>query len=225
MTKVLVLVHTVPPLIGVFDRLAGSLLPGVRVLHVLDEPLLERVRLRGAPAPEDAQRLSAHVDEAAAIGALAVLVTCSTVSPCVDLIRERSPVPLLRIDERMIELAVQMGERIGVLATNRTTLEPTRTLLLAEANRVGKGVSVELVMVDGALPSLLAGDGATHDRLVLAALAELRARVDVVILAQASIARVIEVLPPDGGAVPVLSSPHLALREVAELMEERVVYE
>jgi hypothetical protein len=118
-----------------------------------------------------------------------------------------------------------MGARIGVLATNRTTLEPTRTLLLAEANRVGKDVSVELVMVDGALPSLLAGDGAAHDRLVLAALAELRERVDVVILAQASTARVLDVLPSGGGAIPVLSSPHLALQEVAELLEECVVYE
>jgi Asp/Glu/hydantoin racemase len=225
MTNLLVLIHTVPPLIGVFDRLAGSLLPGVRVLHVLDEPLLEQVRLRGKLSPEDAQRLAEHVDEAAAIGARAVLVTCSTVSPCVSQIRDGSPIPLLRIDERMIEQAVQLGERIGVLATNRTTLEPTRTLLLAEANRVGKDVSVELVMVDGALPALLAGDGAAHDRLVLAALTELQGRVDVVILAQASIARVLDVLPPDGGAVPVLSSPHLALRQVAELLEERVVYE
>jgi Asp/Glu/hydantoin racemase len=225
MTRVLVLIHTVPPLIGVFDRLAESLLPGVRVLHVLDEPLLEQVRLRGRLAPEDAQRLAAHVEEAAAIGAGAALVTCSTVSPCVNLIREESPIPVLRIDERMIEQAVQEGTRIGVLATNRTTLEPSRTLLLAEADRVHKEVAVELVMVDGALPSLLAGDGATHDRLVLAALAELRGRVDVVILAQASIARVLDVLPAGADAVPLLSSPHLALQVVAELLEERVVYE
>jgi Asp/Glu/hydantoin racemase len=225
MTKVLVLVHTVPPLIGVFDRLVGSLLPGVRVLHVLDEPLLERVRLRGRLAPEDAQRLAAHVGEAAEIGAGAVLVTCSTVSPCVNLIRDGSPIPVLRIDERMIEQAVQQGKRIGVIATNRTTLEPTRTLLLAEADRIQKDVEVELVMVDGALPSLLAGDGVTHDRLVLAALADVQKRVDVVILAQASIARVIDALPAAIGAVPVLSSPHLALRHVAELLEERYVYE
>ena len=66
----------------------------------------------------------------------------------------------------MIREAVAEGRRIGVIATNRTTLEPTRQLLLAEAVRTGRQIEVELVMVEGALPALLNGDGAAHDRCV-----------------------------------------------------------
>ncbi len=110
MADVLVLVHTVPPLIEVFNRLAAELLPGVRVLHVLDEPLLEQVRQRGHLAEEDAMRLGTHVREAAQIGAAAVLVTCSTVSPCVDAVRQQAEVPVLRIDEVMIREAIMAGQ-------------------------------------------------------------------------------------------------------------------
>lgn len=220
MADLLVLVHTVPPLIEVFKGLAADLLPGVRVLHVLDEPLLERVRQRGHLAEEDALRLGTHVQEAARIGAAAVLVTCSTVSPCVDTMQQQAEIPVLRIDEVMIREAIVQGRRIGVIATNRTTLEPTRQLLLAEAARTGRQVDVEMVMVEGALPALLNGDGATHDRLVRQAVLALAERTDVVVLAQASIARVVPLLGPDALGIHVLSSPHLALHQVAQLLKK-----
>ena len=84
-----------------------------------------------------------------------------------------------------------------MIATNRTTLEPTRQLLLAEAARTGRQIDVELVMVEDALPALLNGDGAAHDRLVRQAVLDIRPRADVVVLAQASIARVLPVLAQD----------------------------
>lgn len=221
MGELLVLVHTVPPLVEVFDRLAADILPGVRILHVLDEPLLEQVRQRGRLADEDGRRLAAHVEEAAGIGAAAVLVTCSTISPCVQQVRGQAPLPVMRIDEMMIGQAVQSGPRIGVIATNRTTLESTRQLLLAEAVARGNEVEIDLVMVEGALPALLGGDGARHDTLVSEAVRQLAPRVDVVVLAQASTARVMAVLDPHAAGAPVLSSPHLALRQVSNLLRER----
>ncbi len=213
-----VLVHTVPPLLAVFDRLAAEILPGVRVLHLLDEPLLERIRRRGCLAEEDGARLHAHVQEAAAIGAAAVLVTCSTLSPCAKVLAAQAALPLLRIDEAMIAQAVRLGRRIGVIATNRTTLEPTRQLLQDAAVQTGLMIDVELCMVDGALPALLAGDGAAHDALVRQAVLDLARRVEVLVLAQASTARVLDVLGGNEPAVPLLSSPHLALRQVAALL-------
>jgi len=40
MKSKLVLVHTVAPLLEVFDRLRGELLPATQLVHILDEPLL-----------------------------------------------------------------------------------------------------------------------------------------------------------------------------------------
>jgi Asp/Glu/hydantoin racemase len=216
--KRLILIHTISPLLDVFNKLGAELLPGVQLMHVLDEPLLERVRQRGQLAPEDSARLQTHVVVAEEIGAHAILVTCSTVSPCVDDVRPEANIPVMKIDEAMIDEAVARGTKIGVVATNVTTLEPTRQLLEAQADVAAKEIEVELVLVENALPALMSGDGTTHDKLVKEAVLELADRVDVVILAQASMARVLDVIPEAERPVPILSSPHLALERVRELL-------
>jgi Asp/Glu/hydantoin racemase len=214
----LVLVHTVPPLVDVFTQLCRDLLPEVPLLHVLDEPLLERIKQRGSLAAEDDERLAAHVELAQEAGAGVVLVTCSTVSLCVDAVRDRFSIPVLKIDEAMARQAVRSGRRIAVVATAATTLEPSRALLQEEAGRAGADVEIVLRLVDDALAALLAGDGATHDRLVELAVREEAARSDVVVLAQATMSRVLKVMGDRPAPAPVLSSPLLALAEVRRIL-------
>ncbi len=218
MSNKLTLIHTVAPLIGVFNKLGAELLPGVQLMHILDEPLLEQVRQRGGLAPEDAVRLQTHVALAEKIGAGAVLVTCSTISPCVDDVRPTAGIPVIKIDEAMVADAVERGARIGVVATAATTLEPTLRLLQARAAAQDKKIETELLLVEHAIAALLSGDGATHDRLVKQAALDLARRVDVVILAQASMARVLDVIPEAERNVPILSSPHLALTQAKQLL-------
>jgi hypothetical protein len=105
-----------------------------------------------------------------------------------------------------------------VLATNVTTLEPTRQLLQAQAEIANKEIEVESVLVERALQALMNGDGVTHDRLVKEAVLDLSERVEVVVLAQASMARALEVIPEGERRVPILSSPHLALARVRQLL-------
>jgi Asp/Glu/hydantoin racemase len=136
----------------------------------------------------------------------------------VDEIRGRVCLPIVKIDEAMLAEAVRLGNRIGIVATNPTTLEPTQRSLLAQAATRGRGIEVELVLVEGALTALLQGHGRTHDRMVSEAVLKLAERVDVVALAQASMARVLAVIPEGASPVPVLSSPHLALTQIRALM-------
>ncbi len=216
MAGLLVLIHTVPPLIGVFDRLTAQILPGVQAKHILDEPLLETIRLRGRVTDEDGERLLSHARQAELIGAQAVLVTCSTTSPLVDQIQARVSIPVFKIDQAMIERAVQLGPRIGVIATNRTTLDPTRQMLLAQAAKTGKHIEYEERYVEDALDALLNGQAELHDRLVRQAIAQVRPTVDVVVLAQASMARALENGAVPGEGTPVLSSPSLALEQISQ---------
>lgn len=214
MEKVLVCLHTVRPLLGLFDQLVADILPGVKLLHILDEPLLGRVRQRGRLDGEDTRRVQAHRELAEQVGASAILVTCSSVSPCVEDVRKTPGIPIYKIDEVMIQQAVAIGGRIGVVATAETTLEPTRELLVLEADRQNKRVEIELALVSEALQLLLNGESEKHDRLVRQSVLDVSQRTDVVILAQASMARVLDVIPATERRVPVLSSPHLALEAI-----------
>jgi transposase len=127
---------------------------------------------------------------------------------------------VVTLDEAMIVRAISIGSQIGVVATAASTLEPTHGLLQARADASGRVIKVELVLVENALAALLSADEATHDRLVKSGLLELAGRADVVVLAQASMARVLDALTASECQVPVLSSPHLALESVRQLLAD-----
>jgi Asp/Glu/hydantoin racemase len=121
---------------------------------------------------------------------------------------------VLRVDEPMVRKAVGIGKRIGVIATLPSTLDPTVALIRAS----GKSVEIMPLVVDGAFDAVISGDGAKHDALVGAALRDMARKVDVIVLAQASMARVVEALKPEEKPVPILSSPRLAIEHLATLL-------
>jgi Asp/Glu/hydantoin racemase len=157
------------------------------------------------------RRLISQIASAEEAGANAVLVTCSSIGPGVTLAQELFEIPVLRIDDAMAEKAVRQARTIGVLATLRTTLDPTTALLREKAAQAGRTVELVECLCEGAFPAVLAGDTATHDRMLRQALMEDLKGVDLIVLAQASMARVVSTLTADGLQAPVLSSPELAV--------------
>jgi Asp/Glu/hydantoin racemase len=196
--------HTVSTLPAVFNALADELLPDADRFHLVDETLLREARAAGGLTPEITARVHRHIETAVRGGADVVVVTCSSIGRAVD----ESPLRALRIDEPMAEEAVRTGKRVGVLATLATTLEPTAELVAR------KGGDVRSQLCEGAFDALQAGDRDRHDELVAAGLRAIEADVDVVVLAQASMARVTDGL---SSRVPVLSSPRLGMERVAQL--------
>jgi Asp/Glu/hydantoin racemase len=213
-------VHTVLSLPPVFGALAEELVPGTDVFHIVDESLLTNTRKTGSLSATTRRRALGYVLSAAEAGADVVVVTCSSIGPAVDASASFVPVPVLRIDEPMADEAVRLGSRVGVLATLRTTLEPTAELVSRRALAAGKQVDVVPHVCDGAFESLQAGERDRHDELVREGVRRLAAGVDVILLAQASMARVVDALPEEERTVPILSSPRLGMERVAELVAQ-----
>lgn len=220
-----VFIHTVPTLVAPFNDLAKELLPqGTDWFHIADEMLLKLVIAQGGLSPFIFRRVADHVAAAVEAGADLVQVTCSSISPCVTAARPMVPVPVLKIDQPMVEHALKIGSRIGVAATVPTTLGPTTDLVYEVAQFKGQAVSVESALCEGAFSALMAGDGETHDRIVRERLEGLLESSDVVILAQASMARVAATIPEALGQAPILSSPRLAVEHLrAELLAKTAV--
>lgn len=219
MSPRVVFIHTVPTLVGPFNELAKELLPeGTDWFHIADEMLLKLVLERGELFPFIFRRVAEHVIAAAEAGADLIQVTCSSISPCVTAARPMVSVPVLKIDQPMVEQALMIGTRIGVAATVPTTLGPTTDLVYELAQAKGQKVAVESALCEGAFKALMAGDGEAHDRIVRERLQGLLERNDVVLLAQASMARVAAAIPEAPGQAPILSSPRLAVEHLrAEL--------
>ncbi|MGP8245554.1 MAG: aspartate/glutamate racemase family protein [Bryobacteraceae bacterium] len=212
----LALIHTGSIVVPIFNDICREVLPGVSVFHMLDESLLKNTIAAGRLEKATIRRLANLVGAAADGGADAVLVTCSSIGPAVEVARQLFDFPIFRVDEGMAEEAVRLGRRIGVIATLRSTLEPTVNLLLDTASKAGAGSQVESCLCEGAFEAVASGNAALHDQLVSDALRRLASTVDVIVLAQASMARVARQLSPGAAAVPILSSPRLAVERVKQ---------
>jgi Asp/Glu/hydantoin racemase len=212
----LAFIHTVASLPPTFESLALEMDAGLEIEHTVDETLLADAIEAGRVPPETQARLEGHVERALDAGADMVVVTCSSMGGATDTIADRRGWPVLRIDEAMADRALELGSRIGVLATLRSTLEPTAELIRRRAH--GRDVEVIARVADGAFAALRAGDTARHDELVRDALRSLLPEVQVIVLAQASMARVADTLGDEAARTPILTSPPLGVaRAVTQL--------
>jgi Asp/Glu/hydantoin racemase len=210
------LIHTAPLMVQVFTPLCRERLADVKVMQMINESMIKDTIEAGRVRESTIEALHTFTEASFKLGTELVMVTCSSIGPAVDLIQRRFQKPVLRVDEPMAEAAVARGTRIGVAATLRTTLEPTSALLLRKAQEAGKAVELIECLCEGAFDAVIAGDTDRHDALVSKAMIEKLADVDVIVLAQASMARVAERLPPGAIRAPVLSSPELAMDYLKE---------
>jgi Asp/Glu/hydantoin racemase len=203
-------------MVQLFTPLCREWLPEVKVTQIINESMLKDTIETGRVRQPTVDALNTFAEACFKLGTELVMVTCSSIGPAVDLIQGRFPKPVLRIDEPMAEAAVARGHRIGVAATLRSTLEPTSDLLRLKAKEAGKDVELVECLCDGAFEAMMAGDAQMHDVLVSKAMINTLGEVDVIVLAQASMARVADRLPREALTAPVLSSPELALEYVRE---------
>ena len=216
MKPTVVFLHTIGGLKDAFERLARDCLPDCATCHIADETLIRRLLAAGGLTPEVYRRVGEHVSAADEFGADVIQFTCSSITPCAEVARRLVNVPVMTIDEPMMRQAVARHERLGVIATNPATLQPSTELALALAAEAGRDVAVIPELCEGAYAALLAGDRATHDRIVRERLGDLLERTDAVCLAQASMAPLAEGIGLNDR--PVYASPRPAMERLGRML-------
>jgi Asp/Glu/hydantoin racemase len=212
MTKRIAFVHTVGFLVEDFRARVRAEMPTADCFHILNESLLQDL-LRGEPQPLVYRRVVDQIVLAAETLPDLIVVTCSSTSPAVDIARRIVPQPILKIDDPMMSEAVRSGRRIGLLCTATSTVEPSSALLHAHAAEQGREITIKTVLRPEAYLALMAGDRAQHDSILREAAAEISNEVDVLVLAQASLAHLRDTLAAELKC-PVLASPPLLMREI-----------
>lgn len=217
----LAIVHTSFALVDTLGRAVREALPEVGVTHIVDDTALAYVRKHGVNRAL-MRRMLALFSAAAEGEADVILSACTSVGEAVDAARRIIDVPIVKIDEPMAERAVKEGRRIGILATVESAIEPARRLISDKAAQAGVEVSLTGDVCEGIFELLQSGDpsdAARYDAALTARIMDMASGSDVIVLAQASMARVIPAL--EAGApvpVPVLCSPGPAIQRVARLM-------
>jgi aspartate/glutamate racemase len=213
------LVHAVVPAMAPMQSALAAEMPGVKIRNILDEGLSSEAERRGGVDRACIDRMLTVLRLAVEAGTDAVLLTCTAYSTMLPEARAAyASTPFFAVDQMMVETAVRRATRIGVLATFQAGLEQQTAMLQAEARAQGRTIEIVPSLHPPAFDALRAGNAAEHDRIVLDALPALADRAEIVLLAQASMSRVVDRIP-ERYRERVLSSPQLAARALRATLE------
>ena len=215
--KQVFIIHTsdvsVKDMNNLFKELAP---PGVIVRNIIDDSLLPEVLDNGGVTKNIIKRICAYALQAEIAGADLIFNQCSSVGEAADIAAELVNIPLVKVDEKMADVACKTGNKIGVIATLQTTLGPTVRLIKRTADKIKKEVQITEKLCEGAFDLLRSGDKKAHNEIVINAIKELTKKVDVIVCAQGSMVALLAELGET--PVPVLTSPRLGVERAMEVL-------
>jgi aspartate/glutamate racemase len=205
----IVIIHATPVAINPIQKAFGQDWPEAQLVNLLDDSLSPDLEVAGSQTPEIINRIVSLARYGRDIGASGILYSCSAFSDAIDAAKSALTLPVLKPNEAMFDEAMEAGSRIGLLATFGPSVPSMEKEFRDLAEKHGKTVYLESLLVEEAMTALRAGDAETHNRLLAEAATRL-AECDAVMLAHFSTSRALA----DVSRVlksKVLTSPHSAV--------------
>lgn len=209
------LIHTTPVTVESLDNLIKDNNSDLEIINIVDDSILPELINNDAEINLVEERVKYYIKTAVEQGADLVLSACSSIGKIFEEEDQKYEIPIMRIDSAMAEKAVENAAKIGVAATLETTLKPSTELIRKKAANLDKNIEIKTALADSAYQKLMAGDQEAHDELLAEKLKELAAEVEIVVLAQASMARGVKTLPPEMKD-KFLTSPELGIKNALE---------
>lgn len=217
--KTIAAIYPAIALVEVIKKLFFEHLPDCRLINLIDDTLIRDLIRKGQVDSYIARRLLRLYQNAVDAGADIIFNTCSSVGEVADIARNFIDIPILKIDEPMAVEAVNKAAKIGILATLPTTLAPTIRLVKSQAKKAGKKVKVIEGLAVGGFEALMAGNSEEHDRLIMETAIKVGSQVDLIVLAQGSMAKMEQDMTQRINK-PVLSSPLSGVLGVKAWLED-----
>lgn len=206
--------NSVEPILHAFRTLH----PEVDLINVMDEGLIWELNETNQITHSMTRRLIDIASKAEEAGADAILLTCSSFSPYVPGFKHLFRVPILSSDESMLNEAVKIGGKIGVIATVEKAGPTTTNLLHETAKEQEKTIEVDTVVIKDAFQALQKGNPTVHNELIHAEINRLSKSCDVILLAQYSMARALDTF--ERGEIPILTGPEVSANAIVSLAKE-----
>ena len=219
-TPIITMIHTVFPVVdnlkAIFEKKLRN--QPVTIYNIVDDSILPRIVAAGGLSSEIVSTVYQHISSAEKMGSNLILVTCSSISEVVDMVSPLVSVPVIKIDDAMTDEAIKIADTLGVVATIETTLNPTINQLRKKMAIAEKEIKIVPILCSDAYKALINdGDPEKHDLLLYKAIEEIIENVDAIVLAQASMARLLPKLIKFTNK-PILTSPESAVEKVMSLL-------
>ena len=207
-------IHATRAAVTPIEEAFNRLWPEADTISLLDESLSVDLEKAGELTPALMTRVGRLARFAKAGGADAILFSCSAFGEAIESARSSMEIPVLKLNEAMLEEALAAGSRIRLVAT----FEPSIRSILKELGEMSAGrgqkIEADVCFVPDAMKALASGDRERHDTLIVEAVSQCPPW-DVVMLGQFSMASALSRVAAKV-ASKVLTSPHSAVARLKE---------
>lgn len=194
--KKIAVIHTTPVTIAAMKKEIINLDSSVEVINFLDDSMLPEINKKETITSDVTYRLHTLMNMAQVAGADAILCACSSIGGVFEEGKEILSIPVFRIDEPMANQAAGY-KKVAVAATLKSTILPTTELIRRKAKANGNEIKIETKIIENVGGLLSEGKEKEYDSIVLKELEKLAENNDIVVLAQASMARAISDIPEE----------------------------
>jgi hypothetical protein len=192
--------------------------PSAELWHILDDRLVTDADRAGRLTPELRNRMKTLIQYAIDGGADAVQLSCSMYGPIAFEAAESYPVAVLASDQAMFDhVAALRPDRVGVLGSLASAAADSADRLTAWLYTAGITSTVDHQVIRGAADAAGRRDREALQQSVGAAVTDMAESVDLIVLAQYSLAPSLPALAK-AVTVPVLSPPHPAAAALARTL-------
>lgn len=220
----IVYTSTTPQMISIIeDELRSSIKDNLRssaeneelqILMYTDPTIIKEAVANSKITEAIAKRLIKMYMDASIAGAKIIYNICSSVGDIADEAKslfKKMGVDIIRIDEEMVISAIKSGKRIGVIATLKTTLEPTKNLI----KRCSKEMGMDIEIIDALAEGAFGKTQAELEEILINKALSISDKIDVIVLAQASMSLCEEKIANATKKI-VVSSPKFGAKAVSK---------
>ena len=210
---------TTPELKEDMLREVNKELGNVEIMNYEIPEVFEEIKSTGYVTASPAAKLIKTYMDAIEDGADAILSICSTTGDIAYSMQDAAKyigVPVIIVNEEMCREAVRRGEKIALMATFQSSVDPTRNIITRVAREMGKHVEMKEVLVEGGF-----GLDPEQFRALMAAKAKTVADwADIIVFTQGSMAYCEEYIAKMYNIV-VLSNPRFGAKALKTALVEK----
>jgi glutamate racemase len=217
--KTLGIIHASMITARAVQKYIEEIIPEVKIMHVVDDTIQRDNIAAGVGVIPKVNYFKfaqyAHNLEEAKVDL--IMLACSTFNYAAELGRPLVNTPIAQIDRPMMEMAVQNGSRIGLLATLPTTVPSSERLLRIAAAEANKEIEITTVLCSEAFKEFEKGNIDGHNEILIKEIELLSEKVDCIVMAQLSMSALAPFLKDT--KVPVYNSGFTGFTRVREMLE------
>ncbi len=218
--KTLGIIHATHISIGMCERYIKKFIPEVTVMHSVDDTV-QRDNIAAPLGHLPKRNFYKFASQAYSLqqsGADMILLACTTFNQAAEIARPMIDIPIMQIEYPMMDMAIEMHDKIGILGTLPSAVFSEERLLNVIAREKKKNIIIESIVQNEAFKALVAGDSEKHNEMLIDSLKQLSRTSDCIILSQISMS----VLEPrlNEVAVPVYINAEHAFPAIRETLEK-----